>query len=50
MVCVVVSMAGGLSVAWLGAMAFYAAAAAVLLTAPETTSGADLRTAAVMER
>jgi hypothetical protein len=35
MVCVVVSMAGGLSVAWFGAMVLYVGAAAVLLTAPD---------------
>jgi hypothetical protein len=34
MVCIVVSMAAGLSIAWLAALGLYLAAGAVLLTAP----------------
>jgi hypothetical protein len=44
MVCVVVSMAGGLSVAWFVAMVLYGGAAAVLLTAPD--AGAEPTSAA----
>ena len=43
MMCIVVSMGAGLSVAWFGAVGLYLGAAGVVFTAPDRSSGAEAR-------